>query len=208
MPIETHKTSAPEGGAEDARKALCQKALWAALAIQIAGAGVFFFSTWTEVLHLRDTQLDWRIVETAEILGSIGLVLGSIVSALFLRRNHAELKDLRRQVDVANGEYASHLEELFVKWQLSASERDVAVCAMKGFSNAEIARMRATSVPTTKSQMSAVFKKSGHGNRQQLISFLVEEMLVGLPLSRCSDQNNDVSPEQSCAGEDTAKDAA
>lgn len=174
-------TSAPQEGAETTQKTRCQKALWVALAIQVLGSCIFLFSTWTEVFHLREYQLDWRFIEAAEILGSLALLLGGTVSVLFLRKNHTEITNLRRQVDVASGAYASHIDELFAQWQLSNSERDVAIYAMKGFSNPEISRIRGTSVPTTKSQMSSIFRKSGHTSRQQLIAFLVEEMLSGLP---------------------------
>jgi hypothetical protein len=54
------------------------------------------------------------------------------------------------------------------------------VYAMKGFSNAEIGGFRGTSVSTVKSQMNAIYRKTGFSNRQQLISFLVEEMLAGV----------------------------
>ena len=67
---------------------------------------------------------------------------------------------------------------------LSPSEQAVAVFAMKGFSNGEIAELRGTSASTIKSQMNSVFRKAGFANRQQLISFLVEIFWPGYPRKR------------------------
>ena len=54
---------------------------------------------------------------------------------------------------------------------------------MKGFSNAEVAELRGTTAATVKSQLNSIYRKSGCANRQQLISFLVEDMLSGLVVS-------------------------
>ncbi|MEO8531546.1 MAG: helix-turn-helix transcriptional regulator, partial [Deltaproteobacteria bacterium] len=67
----------------------------------------------------------------------------------------------------------------------------VAVYAMKGFSNGEIAELRKTSIPTVKSQMKAIFRKAGLDNRQQLIAFLVEELLSGVALKNPEDVKDD-----------------
>ena len=48
------------------------------------------------------------------------------------------------------------------------------------FSNAEIADLRNTSLPTVKSQMTAIFRKSGCTSRQQLISYLVDDLVQGV----------------------------
>jgi DNA-binding CsgD family transcriptional regulator len=90
-------------------------------------------------------------------------------------------------MQAATGNYQSHLEKLFKGWDLSGAERAVAVYAMKGFSNAEIADLRQTSVATIKSQMNAIFRKAGLGNRQQLIAYLVEELLSGVALQPVTD---------------------
>lgn len=63
------------------------------------------------------------------------------------------------------------------EWNLSAAEVDVAIFALKGFSNNEIAALRNTTVTTVKSQLGAVYHKSGLKSRYQLIAFVTDEML-------------------------------
>lgn len=114
------------------------------------------------------------------MLASVGLITGVVVSGLFLRRLLKRMGSMSRQIDAAAGRFQSHLEDLFATWDLSPSERAVAIYAMKGFSNAEIAGLRGTSTSTIKSQMNAIYRKTGFGNRRELISFLVEELLAGV----------------------------
>ena len=154
--------------------------LWTVVAIQGVSAVVFVWELWTEVLGLRTFQISWFIIEIIQITASIGLVLGLIVTSLFLRASLSEMNEMRRHIDVASGNFQSHVEYYFRKWDLSHSEAAVATYAMKGFSNAEIADLRGTSSSTVKTQMQAIFRKSDLANRQQLISFLVGELLSGV----------------------------
>jgi len=154
--------------------------LWGAVFVQGASALVFTYALWSEVLGLRSFQIPWDIIEMIQMLASIGLVLGFVTTTLFLKSSMRRLRTMRRQIDVATGNFESHIDEVFASWDLSPSEEAVAVYAMKGFSNAEIADLRGTTASTVKSQMNAIFRKSGLTNRQQLISFLVEEMMSGV----------------------------
>ena len=61
-------------------------------------------------------------------------------------------------------------------WGLTAAETEVAILAVKGFSNAEIARMRNSALPTVKSQFTSIYQKSGLQNRVQLIAFITDEV--------------------------------
>jgi DNA-binding NarL/FixJ family response regulator len=97
-----------------------------------------------------------------------------------VRSSLKRVEELNRQIDLATGNYKSHLQDLFEAWRLSPSEQEVTIYAMKGFSNAEIAELRSTAATTVKSQMNSVYRKSGLANRQQLITFLVEELLSGI----------------------------
>ena len=109
-------------------------------------------------------------------------MVGTATAIYALRASARRINRLGSQMEAATGNYQNHLEKLFKQWELSAAERAVAIFAMKGFSNAEIAELRKTSVPTIKSQMNAIFRKAGLENRQQLIAFLVEELLSGVAL--------------------------
>lgn len=64
------------------------------------------------------------------------------------------------------------------EWGLSKAELDVAIFAAKGFSNTEIAEMRGSTVPTVKTQLGQIFKKTELENRYQLMAFVTDEVCV------------------------------
>lgn len=152
--------------------------LYLLLAFQFVCALVFVGELATEVFGLRTTPIPYEWQELIQILASVGLISGVVVTAFYVRRSATRIETMGKQLDVATGQFESHLGEMFASWDLSQSEQSVAILAMKGFSNAEVADMRGTSVSTIKSQMNSIYKKSGLANRQQLISFLVEELLA------------------------------
>ena len=156
--------------------------LYSTFGIQILSALFFVGDLWTEVLGLRTFPIPYDWQEYIQVLASVGLVAGVVVSGVFIRQSLSRMAVMNRQIDVSNGQYQSHLMRYFGRWQLSPSEQAVAIYAMKGFSNAEIAEIRGTSASTIKSQMNAVFRKAEFQTRQQLIAFMVEEMLVGMEL--------------------------
>ena len=150
------------------------------MAIQALSATFFLTELWTEVLGLRQTALPYEVQEIIQIGASIGLLAGMILSAIVLTESFKQVSALSRQVDIAAGQFQEHLDACFKTWRLSPSEREVAIYVMKGFSNTEVAQLRGTSVATVKTQLNAVYRKSGCANRQQLMSFLVEELLAGV----------------------------
>lgn len=152
--------------------------LYLLLAFQFVCALVFVGELATEVFGLRTTPIPYEWQELIQILASVGLISGVVATAFYVRRSATRIKNMGTQLDVAAGQFENHLGEMFTSWDLSQSEQSVAILAMKGFSNAEVSDMRGTSVSTIKSQMNSIYKKSGLANRQQLISFLVEELLA------------------------------
>lgn len=154
--------------------------LWGSVAVQSIGAVLFLSVFWGEIFGLRTEDLDWAWIEVMQVLGSIGVIVGLITSILFLKRTQNQVTILTRQLEVAAGQFEVHLKQTLVHWSLTDAEKEVAILAMKGFSNSEIAKFRQTTLPTVKSQMSAILRKSGCSTRQQLISYLVDELLQGV----------------------------
>lgn len=157
-----------------------RRILFALMFVQGTSALFFLTELWSEVLGLRATALPYEVQEMIQVFASIGLLSGMILTATILSNSFRKVSHLSRQIDVVAGQFQSHLEDLFSDWALSPSERAVAIYVMKGFSNTEVADLRGTSVATVKTQLNAVYRKSGCANRQQLMSFLVEELLSGV----------------------------
>jgi DNA-binding NarL/FixJ family response regulator len=78
----------------------------------------------------------------------------------------------------SNTQQLSHLiESEFRIWQLSHSEKDVALLLIKGLSMKEIADLRRTHEKTVRQQATNIYKKSGLSGRQELAAFFLEDML-------------------------------
>ncbi|MDP7152096.1 MAG: helix-turn-helix transcriptional regulator [Paracoccaceae bacterium] len=151
--------------------------LYVLLALQLTGTVIFVGELWSEVLGLRAWTVPFEWQEAIQIFASIALVLGTIAGIGFMRFSQAAMRRMATQIEAVSGQFHDHVRKQFAQWGFSRSEEAVAIYAMKGFSNAEIAEFRGTTAATVKSQMNAVYRKAGLSNRQQLISFLVEELL-------------------------------
>ncbi|WP_299480791.1 helix-turn-helix transcriptional regulator [uncultured Roseibium sp.] len=110
------------------------------------------------------------------------LLVSLIGSGLEVRKVMSRQKRLENQVKAASGAFASMLEEHFEEWALTPSECDVAMLCLKGFSIAEIARIRKTAEGTVKAQCNAIYRKAGVSGRPQLLSLFLDELLYGAVL--------------------------
>ena len=164
-------------------RSFAHRLLLPVLAFQMLSCLFFVGELWTEVLGFRTQPIPYHWQEYIQILASVGLIVGVVTSSLLLRSSQRRISQLGRQMDVARGNFETHLNGQFAEWDLTPSEQVVTIYTMKGFSNSEVADLRGTSAATVKSQLNAVYRKSGFANRQQLISFLVEELLSGVAVS-------------------------
>lgn len=165
--------------------------LYGVFAVQALSAFFFLGELWTRLLGIHENPIPSDYEQIFQTFASFGVVIGVLASGMLVRDRLDRMEDLKRQIDVAKGNFESHLRSQFTQWSLSPSEQSVMIYAMKGFSNAEIAEFRSTSASTVKSQMNAIYRKSGLQNRQQLISFLVEELLAGVLPDQIDDADAD-----------------
>lgn len=151
--------------------------LWALLIVQALCAAYF----------LVDGLFDWFGMESAnellhfhsfELFVAVALLAGLAATLLQIREIARRQDRLRQQIDVASGAFAELIEAQFDAWRLSASERDVALMALKGLSVAEIAAIRNTREGTIKAQSAAVYRKAGVSGRLQLMSLFIDELLA------------------------------
>jgi len=90
----------------------------------------------------------------------------------------------RRQVSVErervarlSGELFHQIEKAFDQWQLTSSEREVAIMLIKGMSMAEIAAVRAVKDKTIRQHATNIYAKAGYSNRNELASHFIEDLL-------------------------------
>ena len=115
-------------------------------------------------------------VESVAVL-SLGVTL--VVIGIDFWRILKENREFRNVVGVASGEFLFILGSKFNDWQLSASEKEIALLLIKGLSIQEIADIRVTKPGTIKSQCSSIYRKANVKGRNELVAYFVEDLLAG-----------------------------
>ena len=149
------------------------------LALQAFSAAFFLFDILSGVFGFR--PLAWQVHELVEIGAALSLFLGVAASTIVLYLMRARTRRAEEGLRLASGAFHELVEEKFVAWALTPSERDVALFVIKGLTTAEIASARNTSEGTVKAQTNAIYRKSGVASRAQLVSLFVDD-LVGGPI--------------------------
>ncbi len=85
--------------------------------------------------------------------------------------SHTKLKEIGK-------EYSRYIQKQFDAWQLTPSEKEVALVILKGLSFKEMAEVRATKEKTIRQQASAIYKKAGVTGRHEFSAWFFEDMLV------------------------------
>ncbi len=126
---------------------------------------------------------------------SIIMVLGFIgVATLWFKWLFTKKENLRFNSDTKKlkkdlAEYKAKTKELsqglsekimiqFNDWQLTKSEKDIALLLLKGLSIREISEIRATSEKTIKLHCTHLYQKSNLSGRADLSAFFLEDILI------------------------------
>ena len=151
--------------------------------LQFLLAAAFVSDFIIDYFRLRATAPSYTFRELMQIAGGLGLLLAIVLNGVLLSMIVRRGLRLERAVRLASGAFQELLDGHFDDWGLTPSERYVALLAIKGFSNGEIAAMLDKSEGTVKAQSNAVFRKAGVSGRVQLMSHFMDE-LIGEPLLR------------------------
>lgn len=146
------------------------------MGLQAACTTLFLFDVSDD---LRDWQSGASLTLhlAIELSANLGLVLAILVEGIFLRKLLQHHARTERALSVASGALNEVMQDHFTGWALTTAEADVAAFTIKGFSIAEIARMRGSAEGTVKSQLNAIYRKSGLAGRGQLVSLLIDDLL-------------------------------
>ncbi len=129
------------------------------------------------------TEAGWNPVHDPEAFleGSMVLCLAAAVwvEMRFLLRLLRHNAHLERQVSLATGAFHEIVEAQFAAWELTGSERDVAMFTLKGMTIPEIAALRGSAEGTVKSHLNAIYRKAGVSGRGGLLSLFIEELMTG-----------------------------
>jgi DNA-binding CsgD family transcriptional regulator len=143
-----------------------------------------------------DAPEDWRsfhvLYEILLIVGALGMVAWlwrgwwrAETSAGALRRTLAERQAERdawraRAERVLEG-LGRAMDEQFGAWQLTPTEREVALLLLKGHGHKQIAAATGRSERTVRQHAVAVYQKSGLQGRAELAAFFLEDLSVPAP---------------------------
>ncbi len=94
-----------------------------------------------------------------------------------LTQSHADAERFRAQNAQLVRGLSDAIDEQLERWQLTATEKEVALLLLKGLSHKEIADIRHVSEATARQQAGAVYKKSGLAGRNELSAFFLEDLL-------------------------------
>ncbi|HKU60056.1 MAG TPA: helix-turn-helix transcriptional regulator [Gemmatimonadales bacterium] len=140
---------------------------------------------------MMDAPEDWGsfhvLYELALISGALGLVAWlwrgwgrAEASAGALRRTlaerQAERDAWRRRAERALDGLGRAVDEQFGVWQLTPSEREVALLLLKGHGHKQIAAATGRSERTVRQHAVAVYQKSGLQGRAELAGFFLEDL--------------------------------
>jgi len=144
--------------------------------VQAGLSAIYIGAFVVDVFGLRTTPPSWQFDEAVQVLTIFGLSFGTLLGAVLLKNFARQRKNLEARLQTASGQFNEVMWGRFKQWGLTPSESDVALFAIKGFTNAEIAEMRGKSIGTVKAQSNSVFRKAGVNGRAQLVSLFIEDL--------------------------------
>ncbi|WP_420394942.1 helix-turn-helix transcriptional regulator [Nioella sp.] len=148
----------------------------ALIAAQTLCAAFFLWDVITDAMRnaANGPVEQFLVLESA---ATLALIAGIVFEIRVLMRLLQRKAHLERQVSLAARAFHDVIEERFTEWSLTAAERDVAHFSVKGLSITDIASLRGSAEGTVKSQLNAIYRKAGVGNRGELLSLLIEEIM-------------------------------
>lgn len=150
--------------------------LAAIVLLQVTFSAFYIIDMAMELFGIRKVAVSWEYREIVQIITIFGMLLGAFLGIVVLKGIGKRLREVDSQMLAASGQFHELMTRRFEEWGLSPSEKDVAVFALKGLSNSQIAEARGKSVGTVKAQCNSIYQKAGVSSRTQLLSNFIEDM--------------------------------
>lgn len=147
------------------------------LIAQMVFTVLFLFKLIADIFAIPLQFISWFAMELVEVTASIGMLLGVCSSFLLVSQGQKRIVDVEMKVNAAAGEFEKYLKHQFDEWELSPTEKNITILVIKGFGNQEIAEIRGTTESTVKSQMSSIFRKTKTTSRNQLVTWMLEDVI-------------------------------
>lgn len=116
-----------------------------------------------------------------EALATLALIAAIVVEVRILMWLLRRKAHLEQALSTAQSAVQEVIDAELDGWRLTPAERDVAMFVIKGLSTSEIAEMRGSAEGTVKAQLNAIYRKSGCGNRSELMSLMIDTLMGQRP---------------------------
>ncbi len=147
----------------------------AIVTLQAVAAAYFLVDGIEDILaELRTGPGAEAVMECAVALA---LVLGVALGGRYARDLLREANHHDTVMHAARGEMNALIEQRFREWDLSRSEAEVALFALKGSLIGEIAAMRHAAEGTVRSQLSQVYAKAGVNSQSALMAIFIDDLI-------------------------------
>ena len=136
------------------------------------------------IFFIQDIYID--VLVEGKVFQHITIESGIFIAVLLaLGIEVKRVIDLHSTVSVSQKEIArlkSHLADVirnqFKLWQLTRTEREIALLLIKGLSMQEIARIRKVKEKSVRQQAARIYPKAGVANRNELTAHFIEDLLA------------------------------
>ncbi len=112
-----------------------------------------------------------------EALIAVSLTAAIVCEMYFFMQLLQRKAHLERNATIAAAAIHEIIFSHFDRWQLTASERDIAAFMIKGLSISQIAVLRGTAEGTIKAHLNAIYRKSGTMGRSDLLSLIIDDII-------------------------------
>ncbi|SLN42697.1 helix-turn-helix transcriptional regulator [Ruegeria meonggei] len=139
------------------------------------------------VFFVGDVIADYREMASPKIslhlgietLATLCMLAAMMFEVHYLRELLRGKAQLEQSLNVASAAVHDIINAHFNVWKLSPSETDVATFLVKGLEISEIAAVRNCAEGTVKAHLHAIYRKSGTHNRGELLSVLIDSLMIG-----------------------------
>lgn len=143
----------------------------------------------TEVVHIVIEGIVFVISIVGSLAISLRLLKEAKHSRLIVNQMAKELQKHREEATEWRNETQALLQGLgtsinnqFERWELTPSEKEIALFLLKGLSHKEVAYIREVSEVTARQQARSIYKKAGLNGRHDLAAFFLEDL--ALPINK------------------------
>lgn len=147
----------------------------AIIALQLIAALYFVYDSLADLSDETSGGVTLELV--MECFAAFSLMAGVVFGLRHLSSISSELGSKRLSLERAQSAFADHLTPRFAEWRLTASEREVAMFALKGLEISEIARLRGAAAGTVRAQLSQIYAKAQVISQAMLVSLFIEDLL-------------------------------